>query len=170
MTYFREVQHIRRPWLVALLLAVAAFGFYWLLRAQAVEKPLGFVYDFTLWVNIGVTCLFVLWIWFARLETAVRDDSVHLRFYWVWRPKAIPFESIEGVEAYTYRPIRDYGGWGVRGGKGESIWNAYGNGAVRLRLTDGKRFCIGSQQPEKLAEAIRQRLATGMATAIMKST
>lgn len=162
MTYFREVQYIRRPWLFALFLGVAAFGGYWVVRHHNEGEPLGLMFDIAIWGNVAITSALALWLWFVRLETEVRDRDVLLRYRLMWVPKKIPFEEIESAEVFDYRPIRDYGGWGLRfGGHGrkEWLWNAYGDRAVRLHLANGKTFSVGSQQPEQLASAIEERRA-----------
>ena len=53
-----------------------------------------------------------------------------------------------------YKPIREYGGWGIRYGRGGKAYNVSGNKAVQLVLKNGKRLLIGSQRPDKLVEAI----------------
>jgi hypothetical protein len=59
-------------------------------------------------------------------------------------------------EARTYRPILEYGGWGIRYspfGQG-CAYNVSGNRGVQLELADGQRILIGSQRAEELARAI----------------
>ena len=59
-------------------------------------------------------------------------------------------------EARTYRPLLEYGGWGIRYapfGKGWA-YNVHGSQGVQLELTNGKRILIGSQRAEELARAI----------------
>jgi hypothetical protein len=58
----------------------------------------------------------------------------------------------------TYRPIRDYGGWGIRYGRGGKAYNVSGNRGVMLELSDGQKLLIGSQRPEELANAINLAL------------
>ena len=161
MTYFREVQHIRRPWIFAIFLGVAMFGGYWVLRHQQEGRSLGAAYDLVIWGNLAFTGALAVWLWFVRLETEVRDKAVYLHYRWMWRPKKIRYDEIDRVEAFEYRPIRDYGGWGLRRGhkNKEWMWNAYGSRAVRLHLSDGSTFAVGSQRPEKLAAAVEERRA-----------
>ena len=65
--------------------------------------------------------------------------------------------TIRRIEVVSYRPIADYGGWGIRSGRdGERVLNARGNRGVRLELADGTRLLIGSQRPEELAETIER--------------
>ena len=66
------------------------------------------------------------------------------------------------LEVVSYRPLADYGGWGIRSGRdGERVLNARGNRGVRLDLADGSRLLIGSQRPEALALALERALRPG---------
>jgi hypothetical protein len=77
---------------------------------------------------------------------------------YLWRAKHIPFSEIRKAEAVTYRPIRDYGGWGIRSGPEGWAYNVRGNRGVRIEYQDGNKFLIGSQKAEELEQAIRARL------------
>lgn len=90
----------------------------------------------------------------GQLRTRVTDEGLDLRwgFAEVIRKK-IPFGNIEGAEAVTYAPIRDFGGWGIRiGGKKKLAWTVKGNRALLLRLRDGGRFYLGSDKPERILQ------------------
>ncbi len=108
-------------------------------------------------IPIAVTILFFI----LKLETEVRSDGLYVRFY----PMHIHFKKFTGqdlAEFYsrTYRPILEYGGWGIRcsfTGKGKAD-NVSGNKGVQLVLTNGKKLLIGSQRPDELAAAIDQML------------
>jgi hypothetical protein len=106
------------------------------------------------------------WMLTVRLETEVRDDALALRFRRLWFPKTFQWPEIERVEAIRYRPILQYGGWGIRRSwTGEPIWNVSGNRGVRLHLRNGKTFVVGSSDAERLAEAIRSRLGAAASSA-----
>jgi hypothetical protein len=100
-----------------------------------------------------------LLVWFYRiaLVTEVYDDEIKVQFVWMWKPKHIPFRNIVRLEAVTYHPIREYGGWGIRIGSNGWAYNISGNRGVRLHYADGGEFLIGSQRPEELAQAIQAR-------------
>ena len=103
-------------------------------------------------LGIGLIWLFAT----LRLITEVHEDSVHVRFAPL-RPRRIPFEQIISVEVRELRPIRDFGGWGLRYGKGTKAYLARGNRGVHLDMASGLDIVIGSQQPETLAATIRTR-------------
>lgn len=95
-----------------------------------------------------------------RMTTEVSPTDIHVWFGWypIYH-KRVATVSIQRLEVVNYRPIFDYGGWGIRIGRdGERVLNAKGNRGVRLELTDGSRLLIGSQQPEALARALERAI------------
>jgi hypothetical protein len=110
-------------------------------------------------VPIGATllaALTVLALATARLLTEVREDGVYLRFVPFHRSfRRFEWPRIQSAEARTYRPIREYGGWGIRGRGRNRAYNVRGDRGVQLVLTDGSRVLIGSAKADQLAEAIR---------------
>lgn len=69
--------------------------------------------------------------------------------------RRVSFDEILAVEAVRYRPIREFGGWGIRGLGKKKAWTARGDRAVRLTLTDDRQLYVGSDKPQRLAERIR---------------
>jgi hypothetical protein len=66
-------------------------------------------------------------------------------------------------EARTYRPILEYGGWGIRYSPFAKGWayNVSGNQGVQLELASGKRILIGPQRAEELARAVGEAKGQG---------
>ncbi len=155
---YREEQRFRQAWIWALVILCA--GASWaaavgLLRSEAA--------DTTWWIAgpVWILCGLVIPVLFAvlRLVLVVDDDSV-LIDYRPLRLRRIALDDIASAEAVTYRPIREYGGWGIRGIGAKRAYNVSGDRGVQLVLTDGRRVLLGSQEPEPLAAAIalaRQR-------------
>jgi hypothetical protein len=69
--------------------------------------------------------------------------------------KRIPYDEIERLESVRYRPIREFGGWGMRIRLGKRAWTSRGNQAVVLHMTDGLQVYVGSDNPHRLEERIR---------------
>jgi hypothetical protein len=91
----------------------------------------------------------------AKLTVEVYPDGIYYRFSPIhlnWH--CIPFSDIETAEARTYRPLLEYGGWGIRYGLKGKAYNASGKRGVQLRLKNGKRILLGSQDADALAAAI----------------
>lgn len=165
--YFQERQRFRQPWLWILLLCIGtgqiglfAYGLYQQLYLQKPwgNNPLSDAGLVTIAIVIAAFFLAILLLFFLlELRVHVDADGVHVRFRPFFR-KRIALESIVRCEARTYRPILEYGGWGIRWSLTGRGWayNVSGDRGVQLELVDGKCILIGSQRPNDLADAISQ--------------
>lgn len=105
------------------------------------------------WPGLLVVALMVCMM---RMTTRVDADGVTVVFGLVpLHTRKIAFTEIVSAEAETYSPLREFGGWGLRGWGNNRAINMAGNRGVRLQLKDGRRLLIGSQRAEELAQAIR---------------
>lgn len=145
---FEEVQK------VSPVLAALAVGFIALVIAavvtwtpdQELRESLPFLFaPFFLALTLFLT---------LKMRTRVDGGGVHIRTLYVVR-RSLPFAEIESAEAVVYRPLRDYGGWGLRvSGKGKA-YNMRGNRGVQLKLKNGGNVLVGSQRPDELARFIQ---------------
>ena len=164
---FHEEQQFRQRWLWMLLLAmtvgVSALYLYGLYTQLVLGQPwgdrpmsdTGLVLSAVLTIGItgGITLLFIK----LKLTTTVDADGVHVRFFPLTR-RHIPFRNIISSRARTYRPIREFGGWGIRCSRKGRAYNVSGDRGVQLELREGKPLLIGSQKAEQLADAINRHL------------
>ncbi|MBI3946454.1 MAG: hypothetical protein HY321_11085 [Armatimonadetes bacterium] len=92
----------------------------------------------------------------APMRTEVNDEGLTVTFGLpAWIRFHIPAGEIRHVEAVSYRPLAEFGGWGIRFGMdGTRAYNARGDRGVRIETTR-RRFLVGSQRPAELAEALR---------------
>lgn len=156
---FEEVQSFRQPWVWGLiggcfLVGAAAFG--WALITQP-AKTAGAVVPLVVFCSLwGVTALFLFSL---RLTVRVDRHDLHVTFFPLVR-KRFPLDAVATWESRTYRPILEYGGWGIRYAWGKGwAYNVSGKRGVQLEMADGKRVLIGSQRPDELAAALTH--ATG---------
>jgi hypothetical protein len=99
-------------------------------------------------------------MWSLRLVTEVRDDGLYIRFAPLHRSfRRVPWTTIESAEATTYRPLREYGGWGIRWRPGAVAYNVQGSRGVFLTRPDDRDLLVGSQRPDELATAIRETMS-----------
>jgi hypothetical protein len=110
------------------------------------------------WHPVGLAVLGVLAlcvVLFASLTVEVGDGFVSCRFGLGLIRKRWPLADIREV-----RVVRNpwYYGWGIHWTPHGWLYNVSGLRAVELVLASGKKARIGSDEPDKLAEAIRQSL------------
>ena len=160
---FHEVQRFRQVWVWLLVLGTSVsmgvvFG-YGMIKQLAQGQPWGDrpMSDAALAIVGPLAILFAvvfpLVFRAMRLVTRVDGDGLCVRFFPFVR-RRIRFDEIAECHARTYRPIREYGGWGIRWGPSGKAYNVSGDRGVQLVLTNGKRLLIGSQRADELAEAI----------------
>ena len=113
--------------------------------------------DWLVWVLTVFLCICVpALLLILSLTVTVDSGGVHIRYYPFVR-RTIPFGDIRAFRARRYRPIREFGGWGIRTGLGnKSAYNASGDLGVELYLKNGRSIMLGSQRHHDLAAAIRK--------------
>jgi hypothetical protein len=87
----------------------------------------------------------------SRLTIEVTDDALRASFGPGWPKKEVPLDEIESAT-----PVHNpwWYGWGIRLTPSGPLWNVAGLDAVELRLRNGKRFRLGTDEPAALAGAI----------------
>jgi len=146
---FNETQKFQQIWIWAII-SIAAVWVVYSLKNRLIgdERFIGY---------FALTFYAVL-IWFfysLKLITEVREDGLYVRFF----PLHLKYHKIEykKATAVTYRPIMDYGGWGIKWGRKGKAYNVSGKRGVMLELKNGKNLLIGSQRADELAEALRHK-------------
>lgn len=107
-------------------------------------------------ISLGMLVLFgFILFMFASLTVEVRHERLKFWFGPGLISKTYEIEDIATVKSVV-NPW--YYGWGVRFTPRGWLYNVSGFGAVELNLKSGKRFRIGTDEPDTLAKAIHQAL------------
>lgn len=154
---FTETQEPRQVWIWIIVLGIALLAWWAFIQQIILREPFGQrpVSDFWLWLilivfGLGLPVLFAV----MRLHTIVEPDRLVLRFVPL-RTRQVPLSDIRRAYAREYRPIREYGGWGIRWFPGRGmVYSMSGKEGVQLELANGKRLLVGSRRPEQLLAAI----------------
>lgn len=120
------------------------------------------------WISfvVGVPLL-ILPLMFGRLLIRMDTETLFVEFgYLGWPIQRVPLGNIARARVVSYKPIRHFGGWGIRAGKldGEltSVYTVRGTKGVLLELNKEqrvsgwktKRFLVGSKQPDRLVAVL----------------
>jgi hypothetical protein len=110
---------------------------------------------FAPWAYVLIAALLtvLLGVLSLRQTTTVAADAVTVRFGFLSTTR-VPLAEIAHAEAVSYRPIRDYGGWGMRGFGKRRALTTRGDQGVLLTRVDGSTLLIGSQKPRELLAAL----------------
>jgi hypothetical protein len=96
---------------------------------------------------------------FFRMTTTVYRDRIVVRFGWTNLVRfTIPLAEVKSCRPVTYRPLLEFGGWGIRlGWKGRRAYSMRGNRAAEV-VTTRRTILIGSDVPEQLCAAVNSLL------------
>lgn len=94
---------------------------------------------------------------FHWLRVRSNGDDLEVRF----GPLPLLRRHIRFADILEVRPARSrvLDGWGIHWGPGGWIWNIWGFDCVELTLARGRKLRIGTDEPEKLTEFVRSRIA-----------
>ena len=105
---------------------------------------------------IALSVNLLMLVTFSNLHVEVDDQALELRFKPGFVSRRVPLSEIESCEVVSNRW---YWGWGVRLTPQGTLYNVGGLRAVEVCLQSGRRVRVGSDEPERLAEAVRAGLA-----------
>lgn len=155
-TIYYEVQRFYENRLSYIIYGVflSVFIFAIVNRENLIKKEGGLI---SFIVPLSVLFLAFVWTLLFKFEIKVRDKSILFRFFPLhFKFKKFDFKDIEGVELIEFNPILDFGGWGIRRGKGMWAYILVGNRGVVFSLKDGRKFLIGSKNPEMFFQMVSQ--------------
>jgi len=96
-------------------------------------------------VVLGITLVF------TRLTVVLTDGNLTVAFGFGW-----PKRTVDVSDIVALRHVRNkwYEGWGIRLIRGGWMYNVWGLDAIELDLSSGKKFRIGTDDPEGLLAAL----------------
>jgi hypothetical protein len=168
---YNETQTIRKPWiwLIFFVATTATVVFFSIGINQQIihgipygDKPMpdsGLIGSglFSLIIMAGVIVL----VYKAKLVIEISEHAIQFRFPpFISKYKVIGREEIERFEIREYRPIREYGGWGIRLGirKSGIAYNVHGNIGLQLYLVNGKKILLGTQRKDAIKDAMKKMM------------
>tara|TARA_B100001750_G_C15188160_1_gene437481 strand:+ start:78 stop:551 length:474 start_codon:yes stop_codon:yes gene_type:complete len=146
---FFEIQRFTNPlfWIVLLGSGIFSLGIIY----ATGELGYGLLMIFTLLYGLIVGFIYV-----HKLTTCIDKTGLSFRFFpYHWSARKYEFKNILSYEVIIYKPLRDYGGWGIRFGKGERVYNVKGNKGIRIRFIDGKKIMLGTQKSDDFIRAMK---------------
>ena len=104
---------------------------------------------------ISLIIILILLGTFARLTVTVDDRMIKIQFGLRIIRKSFPLKAIE-----TYRVVKNpwYYGWGIRFTPRGWLFNVSGFSAIELQMENGKRYRIGTDDPDNLERALDKAL------------
>jgi hypothetical protein len=137
-------RHDQIGWLMIIVVGAAAIltGVLWILHGESVN---------------GVTCIILLVLipFFYRLQVIAEETELRIKFGIGLIKTSFRWQDIEACRAVRNKW---YFGWGVRKIDKGWMYNISGLDAVEISMKNGRAYRIGTDEPEKLCNAIQLHL------------
>lgn len=149
-------KHTQIGYLMLVVILAVLVLFAWVNFMASAEPP-----SVDSGTNLLVTAIMALILFilasFCSLQVAVDEAYVKIKFgYGIFRKKFLLSEiaSVKAVKNHWYY------GWGIKGWLWPQMWifNVSGFDAVEIKMKNNKTYRIGTDEPEKLEQAILQTL------------
>lgn len=159
---FKESQRFNQWWIYALLtflLGIAVWAVYQqiVLGIPFGNKPISnAMLIFTTLAPFGfATLLFRI----LKLETEINEEGFTYRFFpFHLSKKEIKWADAEKVYTREYRPLLEYGGWGIKGlvSSNGRAYNVSGNKGLQFELKSGKKVLFGTIKMHELNNVLAE--------------
>lgn len=156
---FSERQRFKQIWLWIVLLVLDGISIFGLIKQLIFEIPFGDKPISNTALIVTTSFLFLLsFVFFNfRLDTHIKADGIYVRFFpFHSNFKFYPWNKISQSYIRQYNPIKEFGGWGLRGlGKNLAL-NVSGDIGIQLVLQDGSKLLIGTNKADEVTVILKQ--------------
>lgn len=153
MEKFEEKQRFTQWWLWLILLAACIIPYIPIMMGldSKTEQWLGLL-------AMSILLFFVVGLLFLiQLKTSADEQGIHYQFFpFHLKEKTILWLDIKSAEVRKYEPLKEYGGWGIKGySKKNRAYNVKGNMGLQLILKDGNKILFGTQKADELSTFLK---------------
>ena len=157
---FEEKQQFRQIWLWILLTCISLVLLVQVpitLINSSGEGPMPVSSIVALLLSMGITIGLIILMYSLTLRTKISKDAVEITFRpFINRPKLFFWNDIEKAFVRKYKPVWEYGGWGIRIRWHGRAYNTSGNMGLQLIMKSGKKILIGTQKVDELKEYLQK--------------
>lgn len=148
--HFTEKQYFKQKWLWLMLFGIMAISVLPLINVAKTD-PLGVA------ISVIPILLIMSLFFFMNLKTTINQKSINIQFYpFIRKPKVFLWDEIENIELTKYKPLVEYGGYGIRGLGDNKAYNIQGDIGLKLYFKNGKKIMIGTQDPERINKVVSE--------------
>jgi hypothetical protein len=154
---FSEKQYFRQWWIWIILFLIFAqlgFGIY----SQIFKStPFGNnpMSDSGLLLTASMMLVFISLFMSMHLNTKITKDCISVKFFpFRLKYRDFKWEEIDKIYCREYKPLLEFGGWGLRGIGDNRALNVSGNKGIQIIFKNGNRLLIGTNKYEESKKII----------------
>jgi hypothetical protein len=156
---FHEQQRFNQWWFWLILVLINIIPFYGIYQQIIMGQTFGTkpMSNTGLIIFACFTILLPLFIFSFRLVTLIKQDGIYVRFYPIQtKMKFYSWTDINKLYIRKYKPLMEYGGWGLRygfSGNGRAL-NVSGNVGLQIEFNNGNKLLIGTNKSNVMKEVL----------------
>jgi len=156
--YFSEEQKFNQLWVWIILLPVIVIVGVQIFDLLNNNESLNLENESLTGMIISIVVVAAVAALFMTMKLTTRIDklTIRVRFY-PFINRTIPWQDVEEAYVRTYKPLLEYGGWGIRRRIGSIAYSVSGKQGLQLSLTNGKKVLIGTKKVEELKSLLQKR-------------
>jgi hypothetical protein len=148
MHYFQEKQRLNQWWVWLGMLSAVAIIIYSIVKDGWDGMTIGF--------GAIPMVLAIALIASIQLKSEINEQGITAQLFPILlRKRHFAWEDIDKVYVRTYAPLKEYGGWGLKGTKQHRAYNISGKEGLQLELKDGRKVLIGTQKPDEISAVLK---------------
>jgi hypothetical protein len=107
-------------------------------------------------IGLAIVVAVIILLWMMKLTTRVDETGIQYSFFpFHLKPKMLTWEEIGTAYMRNYKPLTEYGGWGIRISSNGKAFNVKGKRGLQLTLKNGKKILIGTSDNQRLDTYLR---------------
>ncbi len=140
---YHEVQRFRQWWFWLIIIVTVGVGVTNTLMTASDDKS---IFPF-----IFIPVLVLLLLFSMNIDTKITEQGIDVKsFPLMIRGRHFAWSDIAKAYTREYAPIKEYGGWGIKGSYNNRAFNVSGKQGLQLELKDGRRVLIGTKKPSEI--------------------
>lgn len=147
---YNESQNYRGTWVIFLILLIElpTLILMLVLFFSAEEKnEIGIALVFV----VSILSLVLTLILNIKLETRVDDSGIHFRYLpFIRNWRLIPKDSIISADVISFKPLIDFGGWGMKANGTTKLFNITGDQGLLIDSGEPKKILLGTLKAKEL--------------------
>lgn len=156
--FYSEMQYFRQPLLWVLIAFISFLSWWGAVEQLILGRPFGSnpaSDELMLIILVVFGILFPAFFFLLHLSVRVTADGLYYRFFPLQlRYRHIPKEDILSATQQKYRPLVDYGGWGIRYGRSGLAFTIGGNDGIMIERMDRSMILMGTRRPAEFLTAL----------------
>lgn len=146
---FTEFQRFNSRWMWTIIGGLIISGTLPIIGAMAPGFPPEMIPVIIL-ISLFPVCIAVV-IGTGYLKTTINSSGIFVEMKILIKfKKHFLWSEIESIAVDRYKPIKEFGGWGIRMGRNSIAYSTSGNEGLILKLNSSKKVVIGTKRSTDL--------------------